>query len=77
MLKKNKVRAVESQGKLFDPHLHEALMQEDTDKFQDGTIIEEFQKGYMLEDRVIRTAKVKVAKNKIGIEKDDKEENEK
>jgi molecular chaperone GrpE len=77
MLKKNKVRAIESQGKLFDPHLHEALMQEETDKFQDGTIIEEFQKGYMLEDRVIRTAKVKVAKNKIGIEKDDKEENEK
>ncbi|MBM3252053.1 MAG: nucleotide exchange factor GrpE [Candidatus Omnitrophica bacterium] len=62
MLKKNKVKAVESQGKLFDPHLHEALMQEETDKFQDGTIIEEFQKGYMLEDRVIRTSKVKVSK---------------
>jgi molecular chaperone GrpE len=61
MLKKKGVKPIETKGKKFDPTLHEALMQEETDKFHEDTIIEEFQKGYMLEDRVIRTAKVKVA----------------
>lgn len=64
MLKKKGVKAIESKGKKFDPHIHEALMQEETDKFKEDIITEELQKGYMLEDRVIRTAKVKVAKNK-------------
>ncbi|MDD2654677.1 MAG: nucleotide exchange factor GrpE, partial [Candidatus Omnitrophica bacterium] len=64
MLKKNGVKPIEANGKKFDPHLHEALMQEESDKFDDGIIIEEFQKGYTLEDRVIRTSKVKVATKK-------------
>ncbi|MBL7050788.1 nucleotide exchange factor GrpE [Candidatus Woesearchaeota archaeon] len=45
----------------FDPEKHEALMQE-TSKEKSGTIIEEFQKGYTLNDKVIRPTKVKVAK---------------
>lgn len=62
MLKESGVRAIEARGKLFDPHLHEALMQvEDKDK-PENTVIEELQKGYLLNDRVIRTAKVKVSK---------------
>jgi len=66
MLKKKGVRVIESKGKQFDPHLHEALMQEETDKFDEDIIIEELQKGYLLEDRVIRTAKVKVATAKAA-----------
>ena len=65
MLKKSSVKAIETKGKTFDPHLHEALMQEETEKFKEGTIVEEFQKGYTLDGRVIRTAKVKVAKEKV------------
>jgi molecular chaperone GrpE len=61
MLKKNGVKSVESVGKIFDPHCHEVLMQTQTLEVQDGTIVEEFQKGYYLADRVVRTAKVKVA----------------
>ena len=61
LLRKNKVQPIEALGKKFDPHLHEALMQEETDKFKEGTVVEEFQKGYILDGRVIRTAKVKVA----------------
>ena len=65
LLKKNDVRPIDAVGKPFDPHSHEALLQEETDKFSDGVVMEEFQKGYMLGDKVVRTAKVKVAKQKI------------
>ena len=59
-LKDYGVKPIESEGKIFDPHYHEALMQvEDKDK-PEHTIIEELQKGYLLYERVIRTSKVKV-----------------
>jgi len=64
LLRKNDVKPIESKGKMFDPHCHEALMQEERDDMEEGSIVEEFQKGYMLGNRVIRTNKVKVAKNK-------------
>jgi molecular chaperone GrpE len=64
MLKKRGVSPIEAKGKPFDPDLHEAMMQVETDEFDEDTVVEELQKGYMLEDRVIRTAKVKVAKKK-------------
>lgn len=62
LLKKNGVKAIETKGKKFDPHCHEVLMQQETSEHEDGVILEEFQKGYYLADKVIRTAKVKVAK---------------
>jgi molecular chaperone GrpE len=62
MLKKNDVKPIESRGLMFDPHRHEVLMQEETDGHEEGTVLDEFQKGYILGDRVIRTSKVKVAK---------------
>ncbi len=64
MLKKNSVRPIEVQGQMFDPHCHEILMQEESDGVEEGTILDEFQRGYTLGDRVIRTSKVKVATNK-------------
>ncbi len=45
----------------FDPHVHEALLSEESEKEQ-GTILEEIQKGYTLNGHVIRHSKVKVAK---------------
>lgn len=62
LLKKYDVREIECEGKKFDPHCHEALIAEDAADQEDGTILEVFQKGYMLGDRVVRTAKVKVSK---------------
>ena len=62
MLKKNGIKSIEAKGKPFDPHQHEVLMQEETSSQEDGIVLEEFQKGYMYNDRVIRTSKVKVAK---------------
>lgn len=62
MLKEYGVRPIEAEGKLFDPHYHEALMQVENKDLPEHTIVEELQKGYFLGDRVIRTAKVKVSK---------------
>jgi len=46
----------------FDPHLHEAMMQQPCDDHAPGTVINEIAKGYKLRDRVIRPAKVVVSK---------------
>ena len=62
MLKRNGVKPIEAKGKKFDPHFHEILMQEETAQHEEGMVIEEFQKGYMIDDHVLRTAKVKIAK---------------
>ena len=64
MLKRHGVRPIEARGKMFDPHVHEILMQEDAEGVEEGVILEEFQKGYMIAERVVRTSKVKVAKQK-------------
>ena len=64
LLKKNDVQLMKSVGEKFDPHRHEILVLADSDKHEEGTVIEEFQKGYLLGDKVVRTAKVKVVKPK-------------
>lgn len=63
ILEKNGLKQIEAEGKKFNPYVHEALMQEESDK-DEGTIIEEFQKGYMLGDAVLRHSKVKVSRKK-------------
>ena len=62
LLKKYDVREIEALGKKFDHERHEAMMVAESDECEDGTILEVFQKGYMLGERVVRTAKVKVSK---------------
>ncbi len=64
LLKSNGIKTMEAKGKKFDPHCHEVLMQEASEAHDEGIILEEFQKGYLLEDKVLRTAKVKVARSK-------------
>jgi molecular chaperone GrpE len=66
MLKRHNVQPIKAVGEKFDPHQHEILMLVDSDEYKEGTIIEEFQKGYRLGDKVVRTAKVKVAKPKAS-----------
>jgi molecular chaperone GrpE len=62
MLKEYGLKPIQAQGKLFDPHYHEAMMQAENKDLPEHTIVEELQKGYMLNERVIRTSKVKVSK---------------
>ena len=63
LMKKYDVKPIASVGKAFDPNMHEPLLHEETAEVPDGQVMEEFQKGYTLAGRVVRTAKVKVAKN--------------
>jgi molecular chaperone GrpE len=63
MLKEHGIKPIEAEGKIFDPHCHEALMQVEDSNFPEHTVIEELQKGYLLHERVIRTAKVKISKH--------------
>ncbi|WP_280637205.1 nucleotide exchange factor GrpE [Alkalihalobacillus sp. BA299] len=59
-LKKEGVEVIEAVGQTFDPHLHQAVMQVETDEHEPNTVVEEFQKGYKLKDRIIRPSMVKV-----------------
>jgi len=52
----------ESVGKPFDPALHEAMLVVKTDKHEPNQVVEEFQKGYLLNDRLLRPATVSVSK---------------
>lgn len=69
LLKKNKVCCMQSKGKCFDPNVHEALMQVERDDLPENTVVEEMQKGYMIGNRVLRTAKVQVSRKKNQEEK--------
>ena len=62
-LKSEGAEPLKTVGEVFDPHLHEALEQVPTDnESENNKILEEIQKGYMLNGRLLRPAKVKVAK---------------
>ena len=60
-LETHHVSRIESVGRPFDPSFHEAIMQQPTDQHEPGTVMEEYQPGYSLWDRVLRPAKVIVA----------------
>ncbi|MFB5662117.1 nucleotide exchange factor GrpE [Alteribacillus sp. HJP-4] len=59
-VEKEGLEAVKTEGELFDPHLHQAVMQVEEEGFESNQIVEELQKGYLLKDKVIRPAMVKV-----------------
>jgi len=62
VLEKSGVTRVDALGKKFDPNIHEALYQEERDDVEPDTIVSEFQKGYMLNGRLIRPSRVSVSK---------------
>jgi molecular chaperone GrpE len=55
------LKRFESQGEKFDPDRHEAIMAEESNQVSLPTVVEDFQRGYLLHERVLRPAKVKVA----------------
>lgn len=55
------LKRFDSDGERFDPQKHEAVMSEPRDDHDEPMVLEDFQKGYMLHDRVLRSAKVKVS----------------
>ena len=56
------ITRIDSIGKTFDPHQHQAMMEIPTDQAEPGIIVEEMQSGYLLKDRLLRPALVGVAK---------------
>jgi molecular chaperone GrpE len=65
VLGKYGVESIETVGKAFDPNLHEAVMEEENNEMPHHTIIAEFQRGFMLKERIVRPAKVKVSKRTV------------
>ena len=62
-LEKAGLKKIETVGCEFNPNIHEAVMQTQTNEHPDNTIVDELQAGYMLADRVLRAAMVNVAVN--------------
>ncbi|MDD3846124.1 MAG: nucleotide exchange factor GrpE [Syntrophorhabdaceae bacterium] len=62
VLEKAGVKSVEAVGKKFDPNFHEAFYQEEHDDVEPDTVVSELQKGYLLNDRLIRPSRVGVSK---------------
>ncbi len=61
-LGKHGVFEIQALGKAFNPNLHEAMMHEAANEHAENTVIDEFQKGYVLKDRLLRPSLVKVSK---------------
>ncbi|OCA91163.1 nucleotide exchange factor GrpE [Bacillus sp. FJAT-27225] len=59
-LKKEGLEPIEAKGKPFDPNFHQAVMQVEDNSMEPNSVVEEFQKGYVLKHRVIRPSMVKV-----------------
>jgi len=61
------VKPMHSEGEKFDPYKHEALMVEENEGFPENTIIEELNKGYYLNNKILKPAGVKISKNKSNL----------
>jgi len=61
VLKKEGLEIIKTDGQEFDPAYHEAVMQVESDEHESGYIVEEIQKGYLVDEEVVRPAMVKVA----------------
>jgi len=73
-LKKHGVEVIDTAGKDFDPNVHEAMLQVVTDESETGKVVNEFERGYLLNGRLLRPAKVCVCKRP---EKEDRQDCEK
>jgi molecular chaperone GrpE len=62
LLRKRGVKTIDAVGTDFDPRYHQAVVQESSPDHREGEVMEEFARGYMLGDRLLRPAMVKVAK---------------
>ncbi len=61
ILKSEMVEEIESDGATFDPNLHNAVMTESKEGVKSGIVLETFEKGYKIKDKVIRPSMVKVS----------------
>lgn len=62
VLEDHGLQEIETEGKPFDPHVHEALMFEENNDVDEHTVVGVIQKGYAIEGKILRPARVKVSK---------------
>ena len=75
IFKKNEINPIESIGKKLDPNLHQAMMEIEDENEENGIILQEIQKGFMMKDRLLRPALVAVSK-KVKQKEQNSSENE-
>ena len=62
IFKKNRIEPIECINKKFDPNFHQAMMEIENETKEQGTVVQEIQKGYMMKDRLLRPSLVGVSK---------------
>ncbi len=72
-LEKYGVKPIQAVGQPFNPDLHEAVMAVESDEEKEGTVLQEFEKGYLLHNRLLKAAKVSVSKRKATEERTEEE----
>jgi molecular chaperone GrpE len=75
-LKKRGLKQIKAKGERFNPLYHDAVMQLETDEHLEGIVVEEVQKGFQIRDRVLRPARVVVAKKRNASSADEIGENQ-
>jgi len=75
VLEKHGLIAIDASEKPFDPSIHHAMSQIETEDAEENTVVKEFRKGYMLRDRVLRAALVGVAKTPVQSDQRESDEN--
>ena len=73
IFKKNNIEPIKAINEKLDPNLHQAMMEVEDDTKDQGTIVQEIQKGFMMKDRLLRPSLVAVSKKKV----EEKQNNEK
>ncbi len=66
ILTREGLEPIEAVGREFDPNLHEAMMQIDSDEYPEGTVVQEITRGYKLAGKVVRHSRVSVSKGPAG-----------
>jgi molecular chaperone GrpE len=74
VLERHGIRRLDPSGEPFNPHEHQAMTEVENREVAPGTVVQVYQPGYMLEDRVLRPAMVVVAKGGVKPGKDDKDD---
>ena len=76
IFKKNNIEPIKAINEKLDPNLHQAMMEVEDDTKDQGTIVQEIQKGFMMKDRLLRPSLVAVSKKKAGENQNDQKNQE-
>ena len=76
IFKKNNIEPIKAINEKLDPNLHQAMMEFEDDTKDQGTIVQEIQKGFMMKDRLLRPSLVAVSKKKVEEKQNDQKDKE-